>query len=304
MLQTCQKCSHESPTGDRYCRQCGEPFVVETGASGAATRNYVKQEPQPVANAGSGYFPPSVADAIVGDTERYYQSNYQPPQMPVPPAQYTPQFKKRSWRWRGFLWFLALFLSAMVGSIVTIPLVSEPERTPVSAEESRRIRAEEEARGREERQRNELQDKMREAKERSDQAQERSKEAIERFREAYEQAVEVGTKIASSVEKPLDLTEYEYTGASSINANRIPGYEMMTIRTSDNFDAIKQFYKNKIGLPIIEFNDEFEGWLLFQTKKAPSMIVYVDSEFPDQRRIVVMRYPFPIIPLEDTQNKN
>jgi hypothetical protein len=303
MFQTCQKCSHESPTGDRYCRQCGEPFIVETGASGAATRNYVKQESMPVANAGSGYFPPSVADAIVGDTERYYQSHYQPPQMPVPPAQFTSQSRKKFWRWRGFFWLFSLFLSALVGSMLTIPIMLEEAR-PRPPDPPPSVLAEREAYERQQRQKHELQQKIREAGERADEARDRSKEAYERFKEAYDQALEAGAKAATnSSEKAIDLSEYEYPGARISSANRIPGYEMLTIRTSDDIETIKQFYQKRIGPPVIEINESYEKWLLFQAVKGPSMIVYVNSEFDDGIRIVVLRYPFRIVPLEDTQTQ-
>jgi hypothetical protein len=305
MVQTCQKCANESPTGDKFCRQCGEPFVAESAASGAATRNYIKQEKPPsVATGDSGYFPPSVADAIVGETERYYQ----PPQLPVPPPQSTSQFRpKKSWRWRGFMWVLAFLLSALIGSMITIPFVRSRGRMARVPEQPIRSDAEREARRREDQRRKDVQNKMREARERSDNARENSRRAVERFREAYDRAREAGSVILSSGEKLLDLSEYDYTSANGIPvskiANRIPGYEMLTIRTLDDIDTIKQFYQKKIGVPIIQINEPYEKWLLFQTEKSPSLIVYVDSDSPDERRIIVLRYPFRFIPIEDTQTK-
>jgi len=300
MMQSCQKCGNESPTGDKFCRQCGEPFVAESSSSAAATRNYIKQEATPsVATAGSGYFPPSVADAIVGDTERYYQ----PPNLPVSPAQFNSQFRQKSGRWRWTLWILALLLSAMIGSMATIPIIrhrgrmSPPPDRPIPSE------AEREAQERFDRRRREVQNKIRDARNRSDQAQQRTQQAFRQFKEAYEQAEEAGTKIGNSGEKPIDLSEYDYPGASVSIANRIPGYEMMNIRTGETFDAIKQYYQKKFGSPLIEINEPYERWILFQTEKAPSMLIYVDSEFADQRRIQVLRYPFRILPLEDTQTK-
>lgn len=79
MFQTCQHCSYESPIGARFCRQCGAQLFAETEASAASTRNYGRQESAPpVAAPGSGHLPPSVADAIAGETERYYQASYIP----------------------------------------------------------------------------------------------------------------------------------------------------------------------------------------------------------------------------------
>ncbi|MCI0665229.1 MAG: hypothetical protein L0220_29550 [Acidobacteria bacterium] len=298
MLQTCQKCGNESPTGDKFCRQCGGPFVVESEASVAATRNYVKQEPS-VATAGSGYFPPSVADAIVGDTERYYQ----PPNLPVPPAQYTSHLRSKSGSWRWTLWIFALLLSAMIGSMITIPIVRNRGRMPTPPARPVRSQAEIDAQTRSDQMKRDVQEKLREAKKRATEAQKQSQQAVRQFHEAYDRAMEAGAKILTSGEKPIDLSQFEYPSAIVSIANRIPGYEMLNIRTSDEFDAIKKFYQQKIGSPIIEINEPYEKWLLFQTEKAPSMLIYVDSEFVDQRRILVLRYPFRILPMEDTQTK-
>src|SRR5262245_40320525 len=295
MLQTCQKCGHESPTGDKFCRQCGGPFVAESEASAAATRNYIKQETPPsVAPGGSGYFPPSVADAIVGDTERYYQ----PPQLPQ--IQYTSQLGSKFGRWRWTLWVMALILTALFSSLAAYRAANSPGRMQRGPAQPIRSQAEEEARGREERNRREARDKVREARERSEEAERRVKHAVQQFRESRERAMEAGANVPNSGETPLDLSQYHYSNASSSTASRIPGYEMLSIRTSDNIDTIKQFYERKIGSPVIEVNDQIQKWILFQTEKAPSIVVFVDSELPDQRRIIVLRYPFRFLPIVDS----
>jgi hypothetical protein len=299
MLQTCQKCGNDSPTGDKYCRQCGEPFVVETVASGAATRNYIKQEPPSVANAGSEYFPPSVADAIVGDTERYYQAP-----MPAAPAQFTSQFRPKFWRWRWGWWILSLLLTAMIVSMMTVAIVRRPGRMPAPpGQPIRTTQAEREAQRREQNRRREWQERIRDTRHRADEAQERSRRAVEQLLEASERAREAGTEIRPTGEKLLDLSKYEYPNTTSGTSNRIPGYETLTMRTSDNFDTVKLFYEKMLGQPVVFFNEPFEKWVIFQSDKDPLISVYLESEFEGQVRIVGLRFPFRIVPIEDALNK-
>ena len=301
MLQTCQKCSNESPIGDKYCRQCGEPFVVETAASGAATRNYIKQqEPPPsVANADTGHFPPSVADAHLGDTERYYQ----PPHLAVPPAPFISQSRSRFWSWRWGLWIFALLLSAMIGSMVTVSFVRSPGRMPAPPIQAIRSRADAEAVRRQQDRKREWLERIRDTKNRADEALERSRRVVERAIEASDRAKEAGAEIRPTNEKLLDLSKYAYSNTISVTSNRIPGYETLTMRTSDNFDTVKQFYERMLGQPVVVFNEPFEKWVIFQSEKDPLISVYIESEFEGQVKIVGLRYPIRIVPFEDAQNK-
>src|SRR5215831_10926354 len=116
MNQTCQRCSYQSPSSARFCRQCGAQLIAETEFSSADTRNYVMQEPAPaVATVGSGHLPPSVADAIVGETARYYQTPY----VPVPMASETSQIKSRIRHWRRGALALALLIGVTIGGMLT-----------------------------------------------------------------------------------------------------------------------------------------------------------------------------------------
>src|SRR5215813_9924490 len=83
MQQACKKCGYESPDTDKFCRQCGGQFAAENEFTSATTLNHGRMEPNPpIASVGTGRFPPSVGDAIAGDTERYYS----PPQYASAPA--------------------------------------------------------------------------------------------------------------------------------------------------------------------------------------------------------------------------
>src|SRR5262245_22412991 len=115
MNHTCQLCGYQSPASARFCRQCGAQIAVETELSAADTRNYVKQEPAlSAAAAGSGHLPPSIADAMAGETERHYQAPY----VPAPTVSVTSQIKSRIGRPRWIVLLLALLIGVMMGGAV------------------------------------------------------------------------------------------------------------------------------------------------------------------------------------------
>ncbi len=306
MLQTCQHCDYESPASARFCRQCGAPLVAETEFSAASTRNYGRQEGAPsVANAASGQLPPSVADSIVGETERYYKAPLAPP----PPVPTTAPIKAKIASLRPIFLLLALFICILTTALVTAALVRRPAR-PMSPMERARIQAEEDARQRqlEERRRQEderrqIQDRLRETQDRARQARDRQLEAIRQAREAAERASEAGNALPPANEKPLDLSQYEYPGAPVANSIRIPGYEMLTMRTPNDFDTVSQFYQRKIGEPVIRIDEPWEKTLVFQSSTAPlvSISVETDPEHSGQLKITVLRSPRRLIKPEDIQ---
>src|SRR5262249_7015526 len=122
MQQACKTCGYESPETDKFCRQCGGQFAAETEFSSAATLNHGKAEPNPpIASVGTGRFPPSVGDAISGDTERYYS----PPQYASSPANiertpaYAPLKPPAPSRFKSFSRFMkGMFTFLLVGALV------------------------------------------------------------------------------------------------------------------------------------------------------------------------------------------
>ncbi|MGH9853671.1 MAG: zinc-ribbon domain-containing protein, partial [Blastocatellia bacterium] len=303
MYQTCQHCGYESPAGARFCRQCGAPHFVETEGSVATTRNYGKQEPS-VVTAGSGHLPPSVADAIAGETERYYQ----PPYVPAPLAPATAPIKPRIKLWRWMIAFLfVLLIGAAIGALMRGASRERNRTPPMPPAEFARHQREEEAQRRQEDLRRQAEDQMRQAEDRIRQAQDRARQALEHAREAAERASEAGAAVTLTDEKPLDLSPYEYPGATVGSSIRIPGREMITMRVSDgHFDAVNQFYQNKLGKPIIEINEPGEKRLIFQSNTAPAISVSVetDEERPGPLlKIVVLRSPFRIFRPVEAQTK-
>lgn len=311
MNQTCQHCSYESPSSARFCRQCGAQFFVETELSAADTRNYGRQEPVPsVVTAGSGHLPPSIADTIAGETERYYQASYVP--SPLTPA--TSQIKTRIGNWRWVVLLFALLIGVMIGGMVTGGIMSRSRDSRRTPEELDRIRREmdvrrrqEDARRRVEERQRQAEERQRQAEDRGRQSQDRAREAVDRFREANERAVEAGDEIAPTDEKLLDLSQYQYPGATMSSAIRIPGREMLTMRVSqEQFDAVNQFYQKKLDKPIVENNEAGEKRLIFQSNTTPSIAVSVETDYGrpgPQLRIVVLRSPFRLPRPDETQTR-
>lgn len=308
MNQTCQYCSYESPIEARFCRQCGVQLYVETEASAAGTRHYGKQEPAlSVATAGSGHLPPSVADAIAGETERYYQAR---PYVPSPPAQATAPIKSRIGNWRWFVLLLVMIIGAAIGSLVTMSAIDpgEDSRTP---EERARLQQQDEERRRQDEERRRQDELRREAQDRAREAEDRSREALNNAREALRladeaarQASEAGAALAPTDEKLLDFDQFDYPGATVSSSIRIPGREMLTMRTTDSFDAVNQFYQKKLGEPILKINESVEKSLIFQSNAPPLISVSVETvpgQAGPELKIVVLRSPFRFSRPDETQ---
>ena len=286
MQQHCQYCGYESSTIDRFCRQCGGSLLNESEVTTATTRNYARQEfAGPAASVSSGQLPPSVGDVLAGETERYYRA----PPAPIPSSPVTAPIGSKIKHWRWVMLLFVLIFVALLSTAITVSIVSHPDR-PLSPEEARN-QAQEDERRRQEDLKRELEDHAREAQDRAREAQ----EAVERAREAAEEASKAAASMQTD-QKLLDLTQYEYPKATVTNLIRIPGNEVMTVLTSDSFDAVNEFYQKKLGKPVIQINESpEERKLLFQSNTTPSIAVSVESddEHPGQLKIVVIRSPFP-----------
>jgi hypothetical protein len=125
-------------------------------------------------------------------------------------------------------------------------------------------------------------------------AQERRHTLGDRVRESAERAAEAGAAIATRDLQPLDLSEYEYPGANVGNYSRIPGYEMLQLRTKASFEAIKDFYQQKLGKPLLFINDGDEDKsLFFQSNSTPAVFVTVEYDDDSGRWLItITRAPF------------
>ena len=119
-MLNCPSCSYGSPDSARFCRQCGAPLPAESELTESTTQHYSRREPI-VAAAPSAPLPPSIGDAVAGETARYQQplqvvpSAYMPPDRVLPvvnTASLRP--KRRYLKWGGLV--LALLISGGIGA--------------------------------------------------------------------------------------------------------------------------------------------------------------------------------------------
>jgi len=271
----------------------------------AATRSYGNRG-QVVAGASSTTLPPSIVDAVAGETARYRQPfatvapAYSPPIAVAPPVNTASlQTKKRRFlKWGGFV--LTILMSAGLGAAINQQ--SNNRRIYLSSEDRarlERLRAEDQVRftlagsvtEQQEQVRREVQNRL---------------EAVQRAREDAQRAAERGD-LAATDEKPMDLSGYEYQGATAGQYSRIPGRELLTQRTKDDFPTVTRFYQAKLGPPFAQVNERNERQALFQSAGSPSVTVLVRESRDRSRQleIITLRSPFrfsiaqPVQPQED-----
>jgi hypothetical protein len=293
-MLNCASCGYESPEYSRFCRQCGAPLLSERELAESRTRNYGRQGA--AVAAPSAPLPPSISDATAGETARYHHPfqaapSYIPPER-VSPAANTASLKpkRRYLKWAGFL--LALLISGGIGAAINEE--SNSGRIYLPAEDRarlERLRAEDRSNQAMTRSVIEQQERVREEIE-------RKLEAIERAREEAERAAERGDVIATG-EEPLDLHGFEYQGASAGHYSRIPGKELLTQRTTDDFEKVVQSYQGTrfFGKPFAQVNERNQKQALFQsvgTPSTPSITVLVreSRERSRQTEIIILRSPF------------
>jgi len=300
-MLNCPSCDYESPDNTRFCRQCGTPLLSERDLGEARTRNYGRQG---AAVAPSAPLPPNIGDAVAGDTARYQypfqaaSSAYVPSER-VSPAANTASFKskRRYLKWGGFV--LALLISGGIGAAINEE--SNSGRIYLPAEDRARL----ERLRAEDRMNQTLTGSAIEIQEHVRQELERRLEAVERAKEEAERAAERGD-VAATGEKPLDLTEYEYQGASTGQYSKIPGKEMVTQRTQDNFETVSKFYQEKLGQPLAQVSDRNARQALFHYGRVPPVMVLVREgrERSRQTEIIILRSPFRFFTAQPEPDKH
>jgi hypothetical protein len=291
-MLNCSTCGYESPDSAKFCRRCGAPLLGEDEQLEATRRMQDRQYP---AALGSHPLPPSIGDAVAGPTLRYQQPlpavqpAYVPPSGIQPTATNTSRLKskRRYLKWGGFL--LALFISAGIGAAINEE--SNSDRVYLSPTDRARL-----ARlHTEDRVNRAVTGSVAEQQERIDEYLERRLEEIERAKEDAEKAAERNTA-AISGEKALDLTAYEYQGASVGQYSRIPGRELLLQRTKDSFESVSRFYQERLGAPLIQVSERNQRQAVFQSASAPAVAVLV-REGRDRSRqleIITVRSPLPV----------
>jgi hypothetical protein len=285
MQQACKKCGYESPETDKFCRQCGGQFAAETEFSSATTLNHGRAEPNPpMASVGTGRFPPSVGDAIAGDTERYYS----PPQYaPAPanierPPTFAPLKPAAPSRLKSFSRFMkGVFTFLLVGA-----LVATTGMAVFFSQEARYERWRAEQRGR-------SRDDGEQANGRARNAWEQMEEALQLAHEAAEKAASAGATLTISGEKPIDLAKYTYPDAQVEAMVDSHGNEALSLLTHKEFTDVQKFYERLLGNPVLQVAvNHYTGRqlkkLLYQSPALPTILVKVEETDKDQVKITIL----------------
>ena len=284
-MANCPTCDYASPEGTRFCRQCGSQL--------------------PAVASGSAPLPPTIGDAVQGDTLRYQQPMqaaafpYTPPVRVAMPTPNTASFTKKRRRFLKFGgFFLALLISGGIGAAINES--ANDDRIFVSREDRvrlERLRTEDEIS-------QTMTGSVTERQERLREDLRRRLEAIQRAKEDADRALERGDLVPSD-EKTLDVTAYEYKDATSGQYSRVPGRELLTQRTSDDFETVTKFYQEKLGRPFVQISERNRREAIFQSTTTPSVTVLVREERNNARRpeIMILRSPFrfPIVQQPDQE---
>ena len=317
-LIPCQSCGYESPENARFCRSCGASLVLESDASGAATRNYGRQEAAPLrasAPLPSQPLRPSVVDSFGDDTRRQYVppvTNTNPFAAPVaPPYGYAPPVPQygivlppSNKRRRLLKWGLAAFALALAFGIGTS--VNENHN---NANLSRQEFALIENARREGRLSDTLTKIFDDVNSRSEHEMNDRIRQVERARDEARRAAERGTKLDLTGIPLLNLDSFEYAQATVSNAIRIPGKELTQQHVKGEFAEIVQHYERLLGKPRILQNpeDDDEKKALFQSATTPeqtsvSVLIKNSDEFDGQWEITIIRSPFTFPPSNEAVN--
>lgn len=289
-MMNCPNCGYESSATARFCRNCGAALATEGNDPEAARRAYVRPDAQSTTTATPP--PPSIADVISGETLRYPQPPVAPSAAPspsAPPSVPTASLRKRQRPLKWAALGLALVLAGGIGAAINQD--AQRDRVRLSPQERARL----ELMRREE----SLNRTMIEAlTEQHDRLREEMERRIEEVQRAKEEAERAGAAVTG--EPALDLSSFEYPGATSGEYSRLTGRELLTQTTTDDFEAVTKYYRQKLGAPLVQIIERNEKQALFQSPGTPPIAVLVQ---PGERRgrqweIVILRSPFrsPVVP--------
>lgn len=288
MQQPCKNCGYESPEADRFCRQCGGQLTTETEFTPTMTFNQAKAEPNPpVVGVGTGRFPPSVGDAIAGNTERYYS----PPHYAPTPANVEQQPSFTPLKSVSFSW-LKSFSRFMKGAFAFLLVAALMVTTGMAvffsqeANQQRRRNYELEAKAR-------ARAGGENANSRAQDAWEQMEEALILTQEAAEKAAGAGATLTMSDERPVDLDKYAYPNAELEAKVNKPGNEALSLITRQNFGAVQDFYEKLFGKPVLQVAvDSPPGnqrkKILFQSSTQPPILVKVEGFERNHVKITIL----------------
>lgn len=312
MQQPCKTCGYESPETDKFCRQCGGQLSTESEFTSAVTLNHGRVEPNPpMASVGTGRFPPSVGDAIAGDTERYYSppqyasapanierslqrvvagAGDQPQYASAPanierPPSFAPITPAAPSRLKPFSRFMkGMFTFLLVGALLVTTGMAVYWSQEADHERRRNDEFERRAQTRAGREN---------ANGRAQDAWEQMEEALILSQEASEKAAGAGATLTISDGGPVDLDRYAYPNAEIEAKVTKPGNEALSLITRQNFDTVQDFYERLFGKPVLQVAVDYPGnqrkKILFQSSTQPPILVKVEEVERNQVKITILR---------------
>jgi hypothetical protein len=302
MQQACKKCGYESPEADKFCRQCGSQFALESEFSSATTLNHGRVEPNPpIASVGTGRFPPSVGDAIAGDTERYYS----PPQYASAPAniERPPTFAllnpspAPSTRLKSFSTFMrGMFTFLLVGALLLATGLAV-----FFSQEAKYERLRSQQRG--------GRDNGEQANGRAQNAWDQMEEALQLAHESAERAASAGAAITINGDKPIDLGKYTYPDAQVEAKIDSHGNEAVSLLTHKEFNEVQKYYEHLLGAPVLQvavhhYTGRQLKKLLYQSPTLPTILVKVEEIENGQVKITILHSFLRFPRFNDAQAQN
>jgi len=279
MQQPCKKCGYVSPEADKFCRSCGDQLLTESEFSAAVTLNHGRVDLNPpTAVAGTGRFPPSIGDAIAGNTERYSSApQYAPiPVQFVQPPNYAPpkSFLSSMGRsfsrfWKGAFFFL-VFAGLLAATAGIVFFAKEAERA-----NDRYYELEQRVRNRA---------SWDNANGRAQDAWEQMEEALKLTHELEEKAAGAGATLLTGGEKSIDLGKYAYPGAQVEAMVGSHGKEALSLISHEKFETVRAFYERQFGKSVLQVAlnkmEPARRRVLFQTSTTPPLLIRIEEIDP------------------------
>ena len=259
MQQPCHRCGFVSDRPTRFCRHCGAQLFVENEATSATTRQYASQQ------SANPYDAPYQSQLAQVQSAPDGRSNNQTPdtsrlyQDPMAPnyPNYPANYLQAVVKKSGSLKWVLITLSCILLVSVGISMMV------ISA-----IRVKQQA----------------------------ARQIADARREAGE-ACDAPGPPAPPPPPPAPgpgLEQYKYPNARVESSVRAFGNETMTMTTSDSVSEVKDYYKKRLGDPMVE--DEDDATAVFQISDSPMILITInqDKNDSDKTQITVVRTKIPL----------
>jgi hypothetical protein len=236
MQRQCHRCRFVSDRPTRFCRQCGAQLFVENEATSASTRQYA---PQQSANPSNAPYQSQLAQARSAPDNRFDDQTPATSRISqAPMAQdhhnFPANYQQTEAKKSGALKWIVI-------TLICIALVSGG----ISAMVISAIRA--------------------------------KQAASERVREALSEELDRDAKLAPPPPPSTSgagLEKYKYPNAKVEITSSLFGLETMTMTTSDSISEVSDYYKERLGDPMVENAD---SGVIFELSGPPTVLITINQ---------------------------